>query len=1248
MHHTPDLRQWIPPVRDTVYWAAGRTASGVWWSVSAPFNWAVSKAWQAGKARVIGDPAAPDRELVRLIQEALDDPENLGKILNHPESKNLLPSIRDHVTFENEKAIGWDEEGKKQLQNALTTVQNRIAQCTDQPLEETVARMASKVGERLLLPAPPELNALCSVLRIYDPSDRQAAVKLSTQLDDYPADSAVRDLSVRLYEWGIGRCETPPSKEEVARVAALIEKTRSEEEGIGAKAIRVIEEKVDAKVAELEKKVVELPRKVIENITGGGLSSSTDGSSLTNLLQSALGLLSGAGKPLFNALAGSLLHALDAAKTHTTQPQALAAIDQLAGILKTAQEKGEWSALPREITRILNEYQIYFNGIRLPRLGAASSSPVSPVSSLLGMARHQDALLRGQDSDKLAQRSYPELAAATDKQAKEFIANTERFLALKMILETFCGAHPASNDDYLFAIKEARENPRQARAILKKFLFEQIDRSETLFLRKWVSKLSWHFTFPIIHFVISNFCSRFIHGVRAFLKNQNQHNYADISNLLLKNFGGYLETLTGAYERVVKKQMPDGPLPTMLERELKRKECNGGYLPQQLYDAFTKKAVREFAPRVTWTRTIAAYVAKCQLPETSPLKMINPLLRIAAQSVGFLLSVPTGIAEWGSNRFMHWGINKLLVKTEMVDTLLSNAGSALKDNNGYTHALNTVLFTELDELLTQLAITPPDDKASSPITKDLSSTSKRKELSGVVRNLFQVLDKQKHLTREDLQAYTQKTSVSRYYDETMNGIFVNDTVDSVVQTIAAAHQSIMKKEKLEETLNLFMSLVNGAYATPGRSVSEEEFKAMEDGVNDRLKKILELTINRALDQKFDFSKKKLEHAAQTYVQDLQQDTAHFIQETRAALGALGDLSRLAGSLSGNAQASQEALERIGKLLETAKAFLNRRARAASDTGIQPHLDQETKKKLDEITNALTAQLRPITDQLDRAFDQQRQTDHQERVIIALQRIKSALSSRAQQSTHDENSLKAIDELGSPFIDFERLANGNKSLRSIHITLKDALPLIRALIAQHIEAGRISTTLSKDPALLAWEDALRKNTAINELRTLAERAKQVVQKLSLTDEERTQLNRALSVEGRSGYNKQKETLLERATRQIQDLTRQLRQKAEEVSNKVEGSGWTHRSASRPQEIQDSLCALAAQLPSLETWQQQVKAPSIINVSLFDTTPIVGYARNLSYKYIEEHALQALDFLRNPVNYRYGLHPFLLSYLRAKGP
>lgn len=541
------------------------------------------------------------------------------------------------------------------------------------------------------------------------------------------------------------------------------------------------------------------------------------------------------------SVAGSLLYALEGSlesiegRENFDRPREM--LKSLIAQVTRIQASGSITELQTAIKGSLdlfNTFKIYINGFRVPKIGTLGEPVENPETPFLSNITQLRSALQRSPGINTDEEVDWKVKAQEEKQ--KFVDNTTKYLAIKLIYEKFCGLTPVSDQLYFTLMRDAKrqEDPEAA---LKAAFFRQLENANVGWFKRGIAHAAYFIFSYVLSKFIQNLSSTYLEEAFKFIDENKGDDFTTLKNMLINNFTRYLTILGGAYERVAHNPQPGDRLSEMLKTELEKPECNLGKSNSELYAGFAEEVIK-----------------KC-----------------------------TG------NRFVSW-LFKVFVGNEeaIVNAIVNQSVGSLMDTNGYTHALNCVVVEQLQEVLSvmQEEYAHAQEDGTS-VRQDAFSKHKKTELAGLVKNLFEILQKSKCQTKDELKAVVEGNSVSHNAVKLVDDLFIQDVIENVTNIMALTIGTLVKEDQLHKLTYKFTNLVNTVYEA-GESYTIDEVNAKEKELTELTDRILNLSILTAVEEKFDFTGTKEQQETNRQIGDLKRKTEALTEAASRDLQALAD------------------------------------------------------------------------------------------------------------------------------------------------------------------------------------------------------------------------------------------------------------------------------------------------------------------------------------------------------------------------
>ena len=569
------------------------------------------------------------------------------------------------------------------------------------------------------------------------------------------------------------------------------------------------------------------------------------------------------------------------------------ALKGLIATLSNPNETTTWAQLgdflqKAATTEPLNSLNVTLNGFSIfgpspKEKNVAEAALNKNVSMLEGVK--EDLTLNPQGSETKKEAYFRIWENQSDEGKKALIAeerdlliyNTSHLLAMKHIFEKVCKLKP-NDDSFYFDILKAAKTTRglkpdeidcgfkrfgldESRAALKKAFFDKLSEGKVNFITKIWAHIQYFFYISVVMKFTRDAATVYFEEIDKYISKQRSNGFENLRNEMLTNFTRYLTILGGAYTNVAKKERLNGTIDEMIGGELASKESNLGFDTNELYTQF-------------------------------------------AQTV---LKKTTG------SGFLAWIAGKIIGNPEkIVQEIIDKATGSIIDTNGYTHALNTVISDQLDEVWEKLKKGDVDKDKEIKI-----SDFKKGQLTTLVKNLFDILRRSKCQTIPELKAVIENRDLRGEINKSIESVFIQDVLERVTTLLAVTTQSMIGEDKLNKLTYKFASLANRSFeAVPKAHGQDQEGHQLpikphqvELKIAQRSQQILRHAVDKAVENRFDsISGDKQQKETNGFIQILHEKSTQYLTKAEQ------DLSSLAKN---NDLASVSAKNKINAIVEDA-------------------------------------------------------------------------------------------------------------------------------------------------------------------------------------------------------------------------------------------------------------------------------------------------------------------------------------------
>lgn len=260
-----------------------------------------------------------------------------------------------------------------------------------------------------------------------------------------------------------------------------------------------------------------------------------------------------------------------------------------------------------------------------------------------------------------------------------------------------------------------------------------------------------------------------------------------------------------------------------------------------------------------------------------------------------------------------WMIKRLIGDPEKFVKDFVNTGlSSIRDPEGYSHAIGSLTLKQLTQM--QEALASPK-YAVGPRQTPLVSSSRTRELSQLVAQLVEVLDKEQCLTKAELEG-------SRGHIEFMtklNKLAVSSVIETIALELAKTTNALLNEAELKKVMHQLFESTNNAFTNTPSSPAEDKHRIEKERalkirriLNRILEDVIQMKLTGASEKGVETSLSTIKHLSQNFTCDI-QDLLEIYSDASTKSGAKQILfERIKITL-------QKHLSQCQKALETAEA-----------------------------------------------------------------------------------------------------------------------------------------------------------------------------------------------------------------------------------------------------------------------------------------------------------------------------------------
>ncbi|NDD58234.1 MAG: hypothetical protein EBZ47_03140 [Chlamydiae bacterium] len=350
------------------------------------------------------------------------------------------------------------------------------------------------------------------------------------------------------------------------------------------------------------------------------------------------------------------------------------------------------------------------------------------------------------------------------------------------------------------------------------------------FYRRWIATS----TFAIASLFTRSVLTRFLNGLKDKIitsVDSSDEMMRKQHDSIIYEANAFLNILKGSLLRIQNpKVMTDHP-DALIDKDLSRKECNKGFTKQTLYTSFGDEAVYKIMPQLGWAEgwrrastrineTIESgtltYPALCKF-QLILRNLISPVVRVAE-----------GIGNFCLSRLLVFILRRSKTVEQIVETSMNKI-----NQNGYTHALNEIIYNLLEQIQEQLE-QPQIVSSTSPI-------SNVKHLSSLVKNVYDVLEQHDSLNRAGNPSNLIRTLRNTFY-----GVTIDWSAQAIARLLDQSIHIFRSPENIHERLaNIIMSINDSIESDEKPTI--EEMQELEHRISSLSGRIIRKTLHQVID-----------------------------------------------------------------------------------------------------------------------------------------------------------------------------------------------------------------------------------------------------------------------------------------------------------------------------------------------------------------------------------------------------------------
>lgn len=590
-------------------------------------------------------------------------------------------------------------------------------------------------------------------------------------------------------------------------------------------------------------------------------------------------------------------------------------LTEIVTALNSAAENNDWQKLLpllKNAADALSGVKIYVGNFRVPIPGTGAnleSEQTTEAALSENIAALNEAIATPEPEPE--NQNWKELAI---EEKDRLVSNATSFLTMKHIYEEVCGLQPLNEKFYPEILRAATDTVVTADGRTKKVLseerlkalfFEELNAKKVGFLKKVFAEMHYWLYGKGVKYFTKKVTTIYFKEVFSFIGNHNKDSFNFVRSMIINNFTRYLTILGGAYKTVANTPSATGLMSEMLMTELEKKEANLGFETNELYLDFAKIVLE----------------------------------KAGGSTFGWIISKFLGNPE------------------EIIRSVIDMSTGSMQDTNGYTHAINTVIGDQLDEVWKLLQGSQSSSETTSNDASTEISEGQKNQLSILVNNLFEILRKSKCSTVDELRNLMEGKLLSENVNQAIDGLFIQDIIEQTTRILASTIESLIQEKHLEKLTYTFANLINNTFEV-AEEVTPRQMQDAEEKVGKRSEQILRFAVDAAIKDQLDFSGKKQQNETNGFIDQLHQlSNTYFDGSTSENItidGAIQNLEKLANMDI----ESPSAKNKIDEIIEKALAYeesckdLNLQVKAAT-------ISSDNKDEINKRILSLTQESKPF-------------------------------------------------------------------------------------------------------------------------------------------------------------------------------------------------------------------------------------------------------------------------------------------------
>jgi len=350
----------------------------------------------------------------------------------------------------------------------------------------------------------------------------------------------------------------------------------------------------------------------------------------------------------------------------------------------------------------------------------------------------------------------------------------------------------------------------------------------------------------------------------------------------IQNYTHFLENLGGAFDSVAR--LPGSERTTGVDTLVSRQLRDHHNVSQQgikYTQAEIHKAMAEYVAEIipdviNWSEDIFQGIEA---------KIENKAAQMIVKALVYLFVLPFVL-------FPQWIMN-LIIRSQIKSKLpelfekvaFPEASSSNVSDGGEVSPLQIGVLEALDILLGKIYVIQESSNKEGGVSR---SPGEHPEVRAFVVNLLETTYKSECDSVNELQNYVEGKDKKKNLLKSIEELFKGDIVNSIVDLLAVATTSLTDPCLIESILQtLLKGMQKGA-----RTYTQEELHVLQRRIAFKTEAIANLSINHAVNQRFDFSVKRRKEIADQLVDKLKEMIKAFLTKVEKEWSSDGDVSFL--------------------------------------------------------------------------------------------------------------------------------------------------------------------------------------------------------------------------------------------------------------------------------------------------------------------------------------------------------------------